>query len=210
MYIPPDFEVADRAWVLELIDRFPFGLLTTSAPFDSAQGDSSRVTHLPMIAEVRDDELWVLGHVARANAHARSIANQSPATIVFTGAHAYVSASWYEEPYATVPTWNYSAAHLWGTLRETDAWDVLLRLTAKFENGRPDAWDPQRLELGFRENQLRGIVAFEMCAQRIYAKAKLSQNRTAADRKRVIAKLSESPDQLAVQCAQDMERTSRR
>jgi transcriptional regulator len=169
-----------------------------------------RLSHLPMIAEVRNEELWVLGHVARANAHALSIANQCPATIVFTGAHAYVSASWYEEPYVTVPTWNYSAAHLCGTLRETDAWDVLVRLTAKFEQGRADAWDPQRLEPDFREKQLRGIVAFEMCAQRIYAKAKLSQNRTDADRKRVIARLCESSDQLAEQCAQDMRRSLRR
>jgi len=200
MYTPPDFEVADRAWVLDLIDRFPFGLLVT------ADG----ITHLPMIAEARNDELWVLGHVARANAHALAIANQCPATLVFTGAHAYVSASWYEKPYVTVPTWNYSAAHLCGTLREADAWDVVVRLTAKFEQGRADAWDPQRLEPGFRENQLRGIVAFEMCAQRIYAKAKLSQNRTPADRMRVIAKLSESPDQLEAQCAQDMRRALRR
>jgi transcriptional regulator len=174
---------------------------------DDGPGDAALVTHLPMIAEVRNEELWVLGHVARANAHARSIADRSPATIVFTGAHAYVSASWYEEPYVTVPTWNYSAAHLNGTLRETDAWDVLVRLTAKFEHGQADAWDPQRLEPGFVKNQLRGIVAFEMCAQRIYAKAKLSQNRTAADRVRVIERLSESPDQLAAECAQEMRRS---
>ncbi|MGA2759319.1 MAG: FMN-binding negative transcriptional regulator [Candidatus Cybelea sp.] len=200
MYTPPDFEVADRGWVLDLIDRFPFGLLVT------ADG----LTHLPMIAEVRNDELWVLGHVARANAHALSIANQSSATVVFTGAHAYVSASWYEKPYVTVPTWNYSAAHLCGTLREVDAWDVVVRLTAQFEPERSDAWDPHRLEPSFRENQLRGIVAFDMCAQRIYAKAKLSQNRTAADRMRVIARLSESPDQVAAQCAQDMQRALHR
>ena len=208
MYTPPDFEVADRAWVLDLIDRFPFGLLVTA--LRQGQDDGVQVTHLPMIAEVRNDELWVLGHVARANAHALSIANQSSATVVFTGAHAYVSASWYEKPYVTVPTWNYSAAHLCGTLREADAWDVVVRLTAKFEHGGAAAWDPQRLEPGFRENQLRGIVAFEMCAQRIYAKAKLSQNRSPADRMRVIARLSESPDQVAAQCAQDMQRSLRR
>jgi transcriptional regulator len=160
-----------------------------------------------MIAELRSGKLWVLGHVARANGHAQSIANHSPATIAFPGAHAYVSASWYEEPYVTVPTWNYTAAHLCGTLREGDAWDVLVRLTAKFERGRADAWDPQRLEMDFREKQLRGIVAFEMRAERIYAKAKLSQNRTSADRGRVIARLSESADALDRECADDMRRS---
>jgi len=201
MYIPPDFEVADGAAVVTLVERFPFGLLVTN------EEPYPRLTHLPMIAELRDGELWVLGHVARANGHAQSIANQCPATIAFQGAHAYVSASWYEEPYVTVPTWNYTAAHLCGTLREGDAWDVLVRLTAKFERGRADAWDPQRLETDFREKQLRGIVAFEMRAERIYAKAKLSQNRTSADRIRVIQQLLVSSDALDRECADDMRRS---
>jgi transcriptional regulator len=201
MYIPPDFEVADGAAVVTLVERFPFGLLVTN------EEPYPRLTHLPMIAELRDGELWVLGHVARANGHAQSIANQCPATIAFQGAHAYVSASWYEEPYVTVPTWNYTAAHLCGTLREGDAWDVLVRLTAKFERGRADAWDPQRLETDFREKQLRGIVAFEMRAERIYAKAKLSQNRTRADRIRVIQQLLVSSDALDRECADDMRRS---
>jgi transcriptional regulator len=201
MYIPPDFEVADSAAVVTLVDRFPFGLLVTN------EEPYPHLTHLPMIAELRDGELWVLGHVARANGHAQSIVNQCPATIAFQGAHAYVSASWYEEPYVTVPTWNYTAAHLCGTLREGDAWDVLVRLTAKFERGRPDAWDPQRLETDFREKQLRGIVAFEMRAERIYAKAKLSQNRTSADRIRVIQQLLASSDALDRECADDMRRS---
>lgn len=202
MYVPPDFEVAQSAPVLALIDRFPFGSLVTC----DAAGNDARITHLPMIAEVRDNELWVFGHVARANAHARSIAKQSRATAAFVGAHAYVSASWYEEPYATVPTWNYTAAHLCGNLRECDAWDVLERLTAKFERGRPGAWDPRHLEAAFLEQQLRGIVAFEMRADRVYAKAKLSQNRTEADRMRVIQRLSESPNQLERECGDDVRR----
>jgi len=201
MYIPPDFEVADGAAVVTLVERFPFGLLVTN------EEPYPRLTHLPMIAELRDGELWVLGHVARANGHAQSIRDQRPATIAFQGAHAYVSASWYEEPYVTVPTWNYTAAHLCGTLREGDAWDVLVRLTAKFERGRADAWDPQRLETDFREKQLRGIVAFEMRAERIYAKAKLSQNRTRADRIRVIQQLLVSSDALDRECADDMRRS---
>ena len=201
MYIPPDFEVAESAAVFGLIDRFPFGLLVTS------EEPYPRLTHLPMIAELRNGDLWVLGHVARANGHAQSIANNSPATIAFQGAHAYVSASLYEEPYVTVPTWNYTAAHLCGTLREGNAWDLLVRLTAKFEHGRGDAWDPQRLETEFREKQLRGIVAFEMRADRIYAKAKLSQNRTDADRIRVIRELSTSPNALERECADDMRRS---
>jgi transcriptional regulator len=66
-------------------------------------------------------------------------------------------------------------------------------------------WDPQRLGAEYRANQLRGIVAFELFAEGIYAKAKLSQNRTKADRSRVIARLETSSDQIARECGHAME-----
>jgi transcriptional regulator len=189
MYIPPYFEVNDRGWVLDLIDRYPFGSLVT------ADGDYPLVSHVPMMAEERDGDLWVFGHVARANPHARAIAAGVSATLSFLGPHAYVSASWYEEPYATVPTWNYAAAQLCGRLRECDPWRAVTLLAAKVEDRRPDAWDPNRLDPSFRDAQLRGIVAFELRAEVIAAKAKLSQNRTDADRTRVARRLSASSDQ---------------
>jgi transcriptional regulator len=200
MYTPPDFKITDEAWVVALVDRFPFGQLVTSeAPYP-------QISHLPLLAELRGDALWVLGHVARANPHAQSIVKRSPATLVLQGAHAYVSASWYQEPYKTVPTWNYSAAHLCGTLQECDAWGMVERLSERFEGGRANAWDPQLLEPAFRENQLRGIIAFELRADAIYAKAKLSQNRTEADRMLVIGELSRSSSALERMCAEDMRR----
>jgi predicted FMN-binding regulatory protein PaiB len=33
MYLPPYFEVDDRAWVVDLIERHPFGLLVTGLAF---------------------------------------------------------------------------------------------------------------------------------------------------------------------------------
>ncbi len=104
MYLPPQFEVNDRAWVMELISRNPFGSLVT------AGAAYPRVTQLPVVASLQDGKLRVVGHVARANPHADSILEGEPATIVVQGPHAYVSASWYERPYETVPTWNYVAA----------------------------------------------------------------------------------------------------
>jgi transcriptional regulator len=197
MYLPPYFEVDDRAWVVDLIERHPFGLLVTG------DAEYPRVSHLPFVCREVDDRLEVIGHVARGNPHVQSILAGARATIVFEGPHAYVSASWYEEPYQTVPTWNYTAVHVVGLLREYDAWGAVTLLSAKMEGA--GGWDPQRLTDEYRANQLRGIVAFELFAERIYAKAKLSQNRTKADRSRVIARLEASHDQIARECAQAME-----
>jgi transcriptional regulator len=188
MYTPSHFKVADRAWVVELIERHPFGLLVTAGE------EYPRVSHVPMVAQERGGELWVLGHVARANAHARSIEAGESATLVFEGPHAYVSAAWYEEPYATVPTWNYTAAHVCGKLREFDAWQMVKLLSFQLEGDNP-AWDPRKLDPAYVATQVRAIVAFELRADAVYAKAKLSQNRTHGDRVRVAQKLCASADQ---------------
>ncbi len=202
MYVPPEFELAEPQRAVELIARYPFATLVT------CDEESARVSHLPLIAQQREEGIVLVGHVARGNPHAHSILAGSAAMAVFTGAHAYVSASWYEAPYATVPTWNYTAVHVSGRLKECDAWAAVQLLSRAMERG-PDAWDPQRLPLEYRERQLRGIVAFELRAEAIRAKAKLSQNRTEADRARVIEHLSASSDQTNRECADDMRRVSR-
>lgn len=198
MYIPQQFDVTDRAWVAGLIERHPFGLLVTNdAPYP-------RISHIPLLAELKGEELRLIGHVARANPHARSIADGAAAALVIEGPHAYVSASWYEEPYATVPTWNYVAAHVCGRLENCDAWRAVRLLSERAERANGTEWQPDRLDRDYRDGQLRAIVAFELRAETIYAKAKLSQNRTETDRQRVIARLSESADQNDRACAEAM------
>ncbi|MGB8907636.1 MAG: FMN-binding negative transcriptional regulator [Candidatus Cybelea sp.] len=196
MYVPRHFEVTGRAWILELIERHPFGMLVT------ADGEYPRVAQIPMVAQERDDAIWAIGHVAKANPHAALIAAEAPATLVFCGPHAYVSASWYEEPYETVPTWNYTAAHLCGRLRPYDPWRAVKLLSAKMEGER--GWNPELLDPNYRAGQLGAIVAFELRADAIYAKAKLSQNRTDADRERVIERLLGSPNETDRECGDAM------
>jgi transcriptional regulator len=199
MYTPPFSAVDDVAWAVDLIGEYPFGMLV------SFSEGSPQVTHLPMLADVRDGELWILGHVARANPHAKTIlAGGARASAIFLGPHAYVSASWYEQPYVTVPTWNYEAVHCDGTLREGDAYGILADLTKKFEAGRSNPWQMEKLDVEYLEKQLRGIVAFEMRVDALRAKAKLSQNRTPEDRARVTAALEASPFELDRACGAAM------
>jgi transcriptional regulator len=198
MYVPSAFSATDRAWMLDAIARDPFGLLIT------CPGEFPQVTHLPMLAHERDGELWVTGHVARANPHADAIVEGQAATAVFRGPHAYVSASWYEEPYETVPTWNYVAVQASGRLRQCDPLPVLAALTRAFETAS-DPWQLERLDPGYVRAQLRAIVAFEMHAERLEAKAKLSQNRSEEDRRRVARRLAQSARPLDRDCAAAME-----
>ncbi len=206
MYLPPAFAVDDESEIDRLIRHYPFGLLVTGAldTFPAA-------THLPMLAHRSKNGLTLLGHIARANPQCAAIHDGAPALAVFTGAHAYISPSWYEPPYPQVPTWNYSAVHARGHLREAaDPHAVLAALTAHFEAAFAAPWEFARLDRAYVENQIRGITAFEFTVERIEGKAKLSQNRTDRDAAAAIAGLKESASPLDRTCAAEMERAYER
>jgi transcriptional regulator len=87
-----------------------------------------------------------------------------------------------------VPTWNYTAVHVYGAARVLDDPGHTARhveaLAAKYERGSPAPWVPD-----YDPRRLGGIVGIEIGIRSIEGKFKLSQNRSAADRAGVIAKL---------------------
>lgn len=135
----------------------------------------------------------LLMHMARANPHWRSIESETPALAVVAGAQAYVSPGWYatkQEHGRVVPTWNYSAVHLTGrvTTHHDEAWlrDLVGRLTDRHEQHRADPWSVTDAPADYVRKQLRAIVGVELRVERVEAKAKLSQNRSDADRAGVV------------------------
>ncbi len=202
MYRPPAFAIDDDRAIGRLIQHYPFGLLVTGGAeaFPVA-------THLPMIAQRSASGLRLLGHIARANPQCTAIFAAEPALAIFTGAHAYISPSWYDPPYPQVPTWNYSAVHARGRLREAaDPHAILSALTILFESKFDEPWEFARLDRSYVEHQMRGIVAFELIVERIEGKAKLSQNRSERDAAGAIAGLMRSDEPLERACAAEMQR----
>ena len=116
------------------------------------------------------------------------------ATVVFSGPNAYVSPDWYASE-NQVPTWNYLAVHAAGVLHEIydgAAVEALLAdLSAVHEAAllpkRP--WTMDKMVPGTVERMRKGITAFSISVDRFDAKAKLSQNKNAADRGGVVAAL---------------------
>uniref|UniRef100_E6Q7C4 Putative Negative transcriptional regulator n=1 Tax=mine drainage metagenome TaxID=410659 RepID=E6Q7C4_9ZZZZ len=202
MYRPPAFAFDDEAEIDRLMQRYPFGVLVT----EGSDG-FPHATHLPMLAQRSESGLRLIGHIARANPQCDAIRGGAPALAVFTGAHAYISPSWYEPLYPQVPTWNYSAVHARGHLREaSEPQAILAHLTAHFEASFERPWEFAKLDASFVENQVRGIVAFELLVERIDGKAKLSQNREARDAAGAIAGLRASGEPLDRACAAEMQR----
>jgi transcriptional regulator len=196
LYIPKQFQITDTAWCHTLMRAQSFAAMITAddagAPF---------ATHLPMLVDPARGPLGTLrGHVARANPHWRYVAAGRPTLAVFSGAHAYVSPSWYAT-HPSVPTWNYVAVHATGTgtlVEDPEQVKTLLGdLVRTYESSGPTAWSLEGLAADYLAGMQRGIVAFEIPIERLEGKAKLSQNRDAVDQARTREALAASDDPLA-------------
>jgi transcriptional regulator len=196
MYIPKHFQITDTAWCHALMRAQSFAAMITAddagVPF---------ATHLPILVDPARGPLGTLrGHVARANPHWRYLGAGRPTLVIFAGAHAYVSPSWYAR-HPSVPTWNYVAVHATGTgtLVEDPAQvtALLADLVRTYEGGGPAAWSFEGLPEDYLAGMQRGIVAFEIPIERLEGKAKLSQNRDAVDQARTREALAATDDPLA-------------
>lgn len=186
LYVPRAFAAPDASLAMRVVDEHPFAMLITPAT------PEPHVSHVPLL---RDGDA-LLGHVARANPHWQAFGG-APSIAIFSGPHAYVSPTWYAEPDAMVPTWNYAAVHVHGRVeRLDDVRDrerVLDALVARFEGDGERAWR-FRLSGARRAAMLEAIVAFRLPMARVEAKLKLSQNRSADDRARVTEALARAED----------------
>jgi transcriptional regulator len=196
MYIPKAFEITDTAWCHALMRAQSFAVMITA---DDAGVPCA--THLPILVDPARGPLGTLrGHVARANPHWRYLAAGRPTLVIFAGAHAYVSPSWYAT-HPSVPTWNYVAVHATGTgtLVEGPAQvtALLADLVRIYEGVGPAAWSMDGLPADYVAGMQRGIMAFEVPIERLEGKAKLSQNRDAVDQARTREALASADDPLA-------------
>jgi transcriptional regulator len=178
MYIPKHFVETEERTLWQLIDDHSFGTLLTvtdGQPFAS---------HVPFLVD--PGKRLLSCHVARANPQWREIGTSSPVLAIFAGPHGYISPTWYAE--GGVPTWNYAVVHVHGEARTIDDAEHTRRhveaLAAKFERGRAAPWVPD-----YDVRRLAGIVGIEIRVATLEGKFKLSQNRSATDRARVVAAL---------------------
>lgn len=183
MYVPKHFAVEGESEIRAMVEAVGSGWLVTVG-----DGDVPTATLLPVLWS----EDHVVAHVARANPQWRGMDGQ-PALLIVGGPEAYVSPSWYPskaEHGRVVPTWNYTAVHLTGTVRvhHDPEWllAVVTALTDRHESGRGEPWRVTDAPPQYVDANLGAIVGIELTVTRFEAKAKLSQNRGEADRRGVI------------------------
>lgn len=193
MYTPRHFLESDIPTLHDAIRRHGFATMVSLTP------DGLLGTHLPMLLDPEAGPYGTLiGHIARANPHARLADPSVQTMVIFRGPDGYITPSWYEAKAETgkvVPTWNYVAIHAYGPLEVFDdparLLDVVTRLTDRHEAERAKPWAVSDAPADFIDGMLKGIVGIALPIVRLEGKAKLSQNRPAADQERVIAGLRE-------------------
>lgn len=183
MYTPSYFKDEDLASLHRQIEGTRLATLVT---FDET---GLQASHIPLLLEPTQGPHGTLyGHLAKANPQWKALETGAQALLIFQGADAYISPSFYAakaEHGKVVPTWNYLAVHAYGRAEVFTDPARLLRivtgLTDKHEASRAEPWAVSDAPADYIEKMLNGIVGFAIPVERLEGKRKLNQNRSAAD-----------------------------
>jgi transcriptional regulator len=149
-----------------------FGILSVNGP------EGPLAAHIPFL--IAPDGATADLHLARSNPIARA-ALPAPALIAVSGPDAYISPDWYALP-DQVPTWNYVAVHLRGTLSPLPVEtlrDHADALSARFESDLlpKTPWTSAKMTDGVMERMMRMILPFRLTITGIDGTWKLNQNK---------------------------------
>ena len=186
VYLPPVFTEARPEVLVAHIEEHNFGLLVSHG------AEGLVASHIPFLVERDGERLRLLGHLARQNPQTDDLGRGGEVLVIFSGPHAYISPRWYHDGPA-VPTWNYVDVHAYGLVRPIEDGDwlrrLLCRLSDQHEAGSPAPWRMEDLPDTYLAGMIKGIIGFEIAVERLEGKYKLSQNRPAVDRPRIITAL---------------------
>src|SRR5690606_4862545 len=172
MHTPLHYQNKNLEEVKEFLKQNAFGILV-----NQTEGRPC-ATHIPLELDVdADGHDILLGHVSKANPQWKYFKENKQILAIFNGPHSYISSSWYQEE--EVPTWNYIAVHIYGTIEildEKTLLESLHTLVDKYEKGSADPVSLHNLS-DRTMKQINGIVGFKIRISEIQATYKLSQTR---------------------------------
>ena len=206
MYVPAHFEEKRNEVMHGLIREHGLGTLVTLS------ADGLNANHIPFEIDAGEGGYGTLrAHVARSNPVWRDFSRDVDAMVVFQGAQAYITPSWYEtkkENGKVVPTYNYMVVHAYGEIKaiEDAAWlrKFVGRLTDRNEAGRAAPWSVDDAPQDYIEKLLGAIVGIEIPVKRLVGKWKTSQNQPAVNRAGVVAGLREEGGENAIAMAESV------
>ena len=200
MYIPNFYKNENTNEIRHFIAANSFGILVS-------QTDTKLwATHIPLMLDKNQAGKDVLhGHISKGNSQWKNFAHNTQVLAIFSGAHSYISSSWYN--HENVPTWNYIAVHIYGTIKIIEGeylLQTLKKLVDKYEAASEHPVSVDTMSPKFLNKELRGIVGFEIEIDNIEAAYKLSQNRDELNHAHIIAQLQQKGDIQSLNIAHEM------
>lgn len=200
MYNLAHYKEKDPAAVLEFMKQHSFATLMC---VDAEQRPVA--TQIPFLLAEREGQLYLHGHIMKGTDHHKALEQNKEVLILFSGPHAYVSASWYENK-QQASTWNYMAVHAHGELSFLNE-EALLRIldetTSFYENDPASPALYKEMAPDYVMRLSKAIVAIEVRVTKLEHVFKLSQNRDLKSYDNILANL-EAGDPGAQAVAKEM------
>ncbi len=199
MYKVKNFLEEDVDKLLAFMEANPFAVLIGS------DQNMPSATQIPLQIRKDGDVVKLIGHVMKKTDHHEAFVANENVLALFHGAHAYVSASVYENP-ASASTWNYSSVQAKGKIRLLDDQEtrkVIEDLTNQYEaHHSPAAF--HRMSDEYIDKHLKAIAGFEITVTNLEGVFKLSQNHSQVNKEAIFEQLSQSDDMRAQEVAKQM------
>lgn len=185
MHPNPSFRQETEQQHIEFAKERGFGTLIVNA------GEHPLASHVPFILKEDVAEF----HLVRSNPIVRLLKSPVAAMIAVTGPDAYISPDWYGVD-NQVPTWNYVAVHVRGTLSLRPSEELqphLIELSKEFErrlNKVP--WKIDKMDAEPLARLMRMIVPARLEIDSVEGTWKLNQNKDESARQGAIEGLEHS------------------
>ncbi len=168
MYTPDIYQLENPDSIRAFLKENAFGILINQT------NGKLWATHIPMELDYNSEGKEILhGHLSKENPQGIAFENNAEVLAVFTGPHAYISSSWYD--HENVPTWNYSAVHVYGKVKIIHAEaliDSLTKLVDKYEQASACPVKVSELSKATMR-QAKGVIGFEIEITQIEATQKM-------------------------------------
>lgn len=189
MHPNPAYRTETVATNLDFARERGFGVLSVNGP------DGPLAAHVPFLLSADGQSAEM--HLVRSNPVMRALETPQPALLAVSGPDGYVSPDWYGLM-DQVPTWNYIAVHLRGSLERlpVDALrDHLDRLSETFESRLlpKTPWKTTKMPSDVMDRFMRMILPCRLTITDVQGTWKLGQNKVAEARVAAARSMAAAP-----------------
>ena len=200
MFQPNKYQKQDPEYIYKFIKQHPFATFVL-------KGKDLLATHIPVLIKGTPEKFTLYGHIANSNEQIVHQKDNVEALLIFHGAHANVSSSWYREK--DISTWDYSAVHVNVKLKLQTSEELersLDELVQNFEKSQKAPLYYKDIPKEMIEEHLPLITGFWCEPYRIQAIAKLHQGYKKEDIHSVINNLEATGNSLDTELSQNIKK----